>query len=161
MAGIVQVGRRLVVVMVMTAMRTISAGFRLERRFRFADRAAQAPGHVGQHVIGLEAQLAAVFVWQDLHRHVPVAEMVGGAGEEQRAVGDGLDELFRRGEDFDDGAAIFSRQPVATMQVIAAFEEDAGFGAGSERDFEAAALAVVVGEGDGVGGGGLGALGKD
>ncbi len=160
MAGVVQVGRRLVIAMMaMTAMRTIGAGFRLERRFGFADRAAQAAHHLGQHMVGLEAQLAAVLGRQNLHRHVAVAEVVGGTGEEQRAVGDGLDQLFRRGEDFDDGAAVFGRQLVAAVQVVAAFEEDAGFGAGGERYLEAAALAFVVGERDRVGGGVLGCVG--
>lgn len=35
------------------------------------------------------------------------------------------------------------------MQVIAAFEKDAGFLARCEGDFQAAAFALVVGEGDG------------
>ena len=103
--GLCRSGARLVIaIMVMPAMRTVGARFRLERRFGFADRAAQAAHHLGQHVVGLEAQLAAVLGRQDLHRHVAVAEVVGGTGEEQRAVGDGLDQFFRRGEDFDDGA---------------------------------------------------------
>ena len=112
-------------------------------------------------MVGLEAQLAAVIGRQDLHRHMAVAEVVGRAGEEQRAVGDGLDQLFRRGEDFDNGRAIFGRQLVAAVQVVAAFEEDAGFGAGSERHLQATALAFVVGQRHRVGGGGIGALVED
>jgi hypothetical protein len=45
--------------------------------------------------------------------------VVGGAGEEQRAVGDGLDELLGGGDDLDDGAAVLG-QPVAALQVFAA-----------------------------------------
>ena len=103
-------------------------------------------------------QLAAVVGRQDLHRHVAVAEVVGSAGEEQRAVSDGFDQLFRGGEDFDDGRAILGGEPVAAMQMVAAFEENAGFGTGGQRDLEAAALAFIVGERHRVGGGGAGAL---
>ncbi len=66
-----------------------------------------------------------------------------------------------RGADFDDGRAVFGDQLVATVQVIAAFEEDAGFSAGSERYFQAAALTLVVGQRHRVGGGGAGALVED
>ena len=83
---------------------------------------------------------------------MPVAKVVGGTGEELRAVGDCLDELFLRGEDFDNGRAVFGHQFVAAAQVVATLEEDAGLGAGSERYLEAAALSFVVGEGDRVGG---------
>ena len=77
-----------------------------------------------------------------------VAEVVGGAGEKQRAVGAGFDQLFRRGEDFDDGRTLLGDQSVAAVQVVAALKEDAGFETGGECDLEAAALALVVGEGD-------------
>ena len=108
-AGVVQAGVLLVVVvaMVMTAVRSricsICTRFRLERRFDFGDRATDSLDHLGQYVIGLEAEHAAVVGRQDLHRYVAVAEMVRGAGEEQWRVGGGFDQLLRRGEDFDDG----------------------------------------------------------
>lgn len=41
------------------------------------------------------------------------------------------------------------------MQVVAAFEKDAGFLARCKSDFQAAALAFVVGKGDRVGGEGV------
>ena len=121
----------------------------------------QATHHGGEDVVGLEAQLAAVGSGQNLHRHMAVAEVVGGAGEEQRAVGDGLDQPFRRGEDFDNGRTVFRRQLVAAVQVVAALKKNAGFGAGSQLDLEAAALAFVVGERHRVGGGLLRALVED
>ena len=158
MAGVVQAGVLLVVVvaMVMTAVRSricsICTRFRLERRFDFGDRATDSLDHLGQYVIGLEAQRAAVGCRQDLHRHVAVAEVVGRSGEKERRVGGGFDELLRRGEDFDDGGAVLGQQPVIAVQVVAAFEKDAGFLARCKSDFQAAALALVVGECDGVGG---------
>ena len=163
-AGVVQgrvFGIVIVAMMVMADVRAMRAGFRLERRFGLADGAAQPLHHLGQHVIGLETQLAAVFGRHDLHRHMAVAEVVGGAGEEQRAGGDGFDQFFRCGEDLDDGRAVFGDQLVAAVQVVAAFEKDAGFGARSQRHLEAAALAFVVGQRDRVGGGLLGALVED
>lgn len=109
-AGIVQPGMLFAVMIViviaavvMAAMCAVGSGFGLERRFDFGDRAADSLDHFSEHVVGLKAQRAAVGCRQDLHRHVAVAEMVGGAGKEQRGVGVRLDQLFRRGEDFDDG----------------------------------------------------------
>ena len=125
MAGVVQVGRWLLVVamMAMTAVRAIGTGLWLEGSFGFADAATQAFDHFSQHMVGLETQLATVFGRQNLHRDMPVAEVVGGAGEEQRAVGDGLDQPFRRGKDFDDGAAVFGRQFFAAVQMVAALKK--------------------------------------
>lgn len=45
-AGVVQVGW-LIIAMMMAAVRTISAGLRLERGFGFADRATQPAYHLG------------------------------------------------------------------------------------------------------------------
>jgi hypothetical protein len=114
-AGIVQVGG--IVVVVMPA--AVGAGLGLEGCLDLGDATTEALDHVGQHVVGLEAQPAAGLGGQDLHRHVAVAQVVGGAGEEQRAVGDGLDELLGGGDDLDDGAAVVGNQPVATLQVLA------------------------------------------
>ena len=90
-----------------------------------------------------------------------VAEVIGSAGEEQWAIGDSLDELFRGGEDFDDGRAIFGNELVAAVQVVAALEKDAGFGAGRQRHPEAAALAFVVSQCHRVGGRCCGAFVED
>ena len=82
-AWVVQVEGMIVIVtmMVMTAVRPVGTRFGLERRFGFADRAAEALCHLGQHMVGLEAQPAAVFSRQNLHRHMPVTKVVGGTGE--------------------------------------------------------------------------------
>lgn len=84
---------------------------------------------------------------------IPVPPPGGGGG--------GLDQLFGGGEDFDDSACVLRQQPVATVQVVAASEEDPRFLAGSEHDFQAAALALVVGQGDRIGSRCLGALIED
>jgi hypothetical protein len=57
-AGVVQVGG--IVVVVMAA--AVGAGFGLEGRLDLGDGTAQALDHVGQHVVGLEAQPAAASV---------------------------------------------------------------------------------------------------
>ena len=73
-------------------------------------------------------------------------------GDERGVAGDGLDQFFRRGQDFDHRATILGRQSVAAVQIGAAFEENSGLATGGQGDLEAAALAFVIGEGDGVGG---------
>jgi hypothetical protein len=163
-AGVVQPGVVGVVVFIaamMSAVTTVCPRFRLERRFAFADGAAETARHFGQNVVGLKAQSATAPLGQDLHRHMPVAEVVGGAGKEERRVGDDFNQFFRRGEDFDDGIAFFGQQSVAVVQVVAAFEEDAGIPPRGQSDFQAAAFAFVVDEGDGVGGWALGAAVED
>ena len=110
-AGVVQAGMLLVmvvaVVVMMPAMRTrmcpIRTRFRLEGRFDFGDRATDSLDHLGQYVIGLETERAAVGCRQDLHRHVAVAKVVGRSCEEQGCIGGGFDQFLRRGQDFDDG----------------------------------------------------------
>ena len=108
---VIRCGTLVVAMMVMStvmmpAVGAVSTGLRLKRRDRFADATTESLGHVCQYVVGLEAQDATVRVRHDLHRHVPVAKMVSGAGEEQRRIGDGFDQFLRRSEDFDDGTVI-------------------------------------------------------
>ena len=52
--GVVQVGAAIIVTVVVMAA-AVGAGLRLEGGFDFANRAAQALNHLGQHVVGLEA----------------------------------------------------------------------------------------------------------
>ena len=113
-AGVVGVGR----FVAMRVLPAVGAGFRLERGFGFDHRATKTAHHFRQHVVGLEAQAATAGFGDDLHRHVAVAEMVGGAGEELGIAGDGLDQFFRRGQDFDHRATILGRQSVAERRQL-------------------------------------------
>ena len=53
---------------------------------------------------------------------------------------------------FNDGAAVFGRQSVAALQVVAAFEKDPRLATGRQGHLETATFALVVSEGDGIGG---------
>ena len=64
-----------------------------------------------------------------------------GTNLQSWAVGNGFDELLRRRKDFHHGEAVFGDQAVATHQMLAPFEEDAGFLAGGQFDAQAAAFA--------------------
>ena len=90
MAGVVQVRQRIVVMM--TGVYAVGARLRLERRLGLGDGASEATCHLGQHVVGLEAQTAAAGLGNDLHRYVAIAQVVGGAREEQGCAGNGLDQ---------------------------------------------------------------------
>ena len=79
--------------------------------------------------------------------------MIGGTGKEQRRVGCSLDQFLWRGDDLDDCRSFFGQQSIATVQMIAAFEEDAGFASRCKGHLQSAALAFVVDEGDRVGSG--------
>ena len=108
---------------------TVSASFRLKRRLALADGTAEATPHFSQNVVSLEAQFAAVYSRQYLHRDVTVAKVVGSTGKEQRAGGDGFDQFLRRGANFDDGTVFFSLQFAAILQIVAAFEKNASLNA--------------------------------
>ena len=134
-----------IVVMVVATMRAISPRLGLERCFDFADDAAQPFDHLGQHVIALEAQDATAVRGQNLYRHMAIPQVIGRTGKQQGRIGDDLDQLFGRCDDFDHRSAILRKQPIAPMQVIAALQENTGLGARGERHLETAAFAFVVG----------------
>lgn len=88
--------------------RAVGATFGIEGRLDLADRATEAEQHFGQHMIRLEAQE----VLAKLHRHMPIAEMVGGTAELQTIAGVDFEQRFRGGLDFD-------HPPVAGKQTVA------------------------------------------
>ena len=53
----------------------VGAGLGLERRFHRGGRRAQPAQHVLEHMVGGDAQKPIA----DLHRHVAVAQVIGGA----------------------------------------------------------------------------------
>ena len=158
-AGIVQggvFGFVIIAMMVMAAVCSISARFRLERRFGFADRAAQAPspfrrarGRSGSAVCRRSRWAESAPAHGGCRGGRRRGRRVAGCRRRPRSAFPARRGSRRRHEPSS------ASQFVAAVQVVAAFEEDAGLGAGSQRDFQAAALAFVVGERHRVGGGGV------
>jgi hypothetical protein len=97
-------------------MRAVSAALGIEWRFDLADVATETDQHLGEDVIGLKAQKALA----ELHRHVPVAEMIGGTDQLE---GSSRHELraapFRRRLDFDH-TAVAGQQAVAMRSTVPA-----------------------------------------
>ena len=78
--------RMSVVMVTVTGMRcvfAICAVFRFKRFIHGDDRNVHVAQHVGQHMVGFDFQMVGL----QLDRHMPVAQVVGGAGQiEQAAV---------------------------------------------------------------------------
>ena len=68
----------------MMVLPAVGAGLRFEGGCRFADGTPQATHHFCQNVVGMETQAAATRLCNDLHCDMPVSQVVGSAGEEQR-----------------------------------------------------------------------------
>ena len=98
-----------VMVMMVTAVCAIGTRFRLERRFDFADDAAQTLDHLGQHVIALKAQDTAAVRGQNLHRDVAIPQVISRTRKQQGRTCNDLDQLFGRSDDFDHRSAILRK----------------------------------------------------
>jgi len=82
------------------AVATVGAALGLEGRIDLADRQAQAPRHLTQHVIPAKAQEAAGIVHPHLHGDVAVAQLIGGLGQQNGIVGPGFHDRSRGGAAF-------------------------------------------------------------
>jgi hypothetical protein len=91
--------------------RYVGAAFRIERRLDLDDAGAEPARHVFDHVISADAQA----LLQQFGRQVTIAQMPGDARQRRRVRAANLQELFGRGDDFDD-PAVFQRQAVAGAQ---------------------------------------------
>ena len=93
-------------------------------------------------MVGLYLQI----VWPQLNRHMPVAQMVGGAGQvKRRAVcgaGSDAQHALRRSLHADQGA-VFGHQHIAAAHHAAARQKYAHAAAQGVCGFEAAFLAQV------------------
>ncbi len=79
----------------------VSAGFGIEGRFDLHDMAAQGADHLGDYVIGPDADVCA----HELHWQMPVAEVPGDADEFGRAVRMDVEQGLGLSDDPDDAAA--------------------------------------------------------
>jgi hypothetical protein len=119
----------------------IGPGLRVERRAHFADRRTQQFQHLAQHRVAFQEQRIA----GDLHRHVPVAEVIGGDNERapRRCA---YRVQFLDCGDHPDRAAITGQQHVAIAQHGAARQEETGFLAIVQAHQQAAAPAQFEGQ---------------
>ena len=124
----------------------IGPAFWVERRLDGVRVPAELVHHVGDHVVGADADA----VVQQLHRQVAVAEMPGDAHQLSRAVSVDFEQRFGFRDDADD-AAVVELQAVAVAETdgLGEVEEDVFAGLGGEGD-PAPVTAVEVDE-DGVG----------
>ena len=79
----------------------------IEGRLNVAHRATEAFQHFGQHMVGLEAQETLA----ELHRHVPVAEVVSRTAEQQGVAAAYFEQHFQV-----TGAAGFAERPLLTFR---------------------------------------------
>ncbi len=105
------------------------------------DARAQALEHLLEHVVGREPQPPIAY----LHRHVAVAEMVGGAGERLGRIARDVQERLGRRHDLDH-AAVGGDDEVPAAKHRAARERHGDLLAGLEPRELPALLPPVEGE---------------
>jgi hypothetical protein len=115
----------LVIVVPVTA--AISAGLRLERCLHGLKRRAQPLQHLLEHMVGCDAQEAI----SDLHRDMPVAQMVGRPGDVLWGLAGDVKHLLGLRHDFDY-TAIACNDKVAAAQDVAARQHQRDLLAGSQ-----------------------------
>ncbi len=115
---------------------------RLERRLDGLHRGAELFEHGFQHVVVEQAQPAVA----DLQGDVTVAQVVGGAGQFQRAGAGDVEQTFGAGDD-PHQATVAGLQAVAVGQRrLAALEEQADLLAARREAAQAALAARLVGQ---------------
>ena len=128
----------------------VGAAFGFEGFADLGHRHVHGAQHVGQHMVGLDFQVVRL----QLDRHMPVAQVVGGAHQVKGAavLGAGGDAQhgLRRGFDTDE-RAVFGHQHIATAHHVAAWQKHAQGTSGTVGGVKAAFLAGVPVQGDGVG----------
>jgi len=99
----------------------IGAGFGLKRRAQGAHGCTLRTQHVREHVVGLNSQPAVA----DLYRYVPIAKMVGRAGERQCIFAARFQQVFWCCV-HDDDPPVAGFEFVSAAQQRAAFEQQGG-----------------------------------
>jgi len=110
--------RSLAAVRVMVA---IGAALGFERRDECVDLQTQPRNHLRQDVIGEEAQA----VGHQLHGDVPIAQMIGRLGDQERVAADRLEQGLLGRHDLDL-PTIFDADALAVAQQPAAFDDERG-----------------------------------
>ena len=121
----------MIMVVVMRAnvrMAAIGTGLRFKRGHHCMRVGAQSGQHVGQHVVGANAQgeMAVRLAPEDLHRGVPVTEMIGTAREFKRVMAFDLKHGLLRCHD-SHNATVVALQQVAATQHGATLEKQGDF----------------------------------
>jgi len=113
----------MVVVMMIVRLRVVSSAFGLERRVDRDHLGAERRKQLFNRRIALHPQP----LLQDLHRHMPVAEMPGEPRQRRKVGGAGLDQRFGLSDDLDQRAVIEHQRVIgAKPHVFGEIELDAG-----------------------------------
>ena len=106
---------------------------------------AQSGQHVGQHVVGANAQgeMSVRLASEDLHRGVPIAEVIGTACEFERVMAFHLEHGLIRCHDPHD-ATVVALQQVAAAQHGATLEKQGDLFAAGQRGAQAGLLAQFI-----------------
>ena len=130
----------LVVVGMMVAVAAgIGARLGVERRLHLPHMRAQAAHHVGDHVVGADADVVA----KQLHRQVPVAQMPRHTHQPGGVVRVYVQQRLGPGQDLHDAAAV-QKQAVAVAQADSHREINVGFGASGDPEGERAARFIAT-----------------
>jgi hypothetical protein len=143
MIVIVVIMAMMIVAMIMPVDRRggdIGAAFRIERRLDLQNAGAETAGHVFDDVIAADAQA----LLQQFGRQVTIAQMPGDARQRRRVGAANLQELFGRGDYFDN-APVFQRQAVAGAQHdrLRQIEQKGEAAHADHRDPPAVAIVIV------------------
>jgi hypothetical protein len=111
--------------MVMLVPAGIRPRLRVERRFDRVRMAAERVHHIGDHVVGADADAVA----EQLDRQMPVAEVPGDSHQLRRAVGVDFKERFRLRDHADD-PAVLQLEAIAVAQANGVREVDQDLAAG-------------------------------
>ena len=130
----------LVVIMAMRPA-AIGAGLGLERPLQHLDRCAQPSEHIFQHMIRGNAQEPLA----DLHRDMPIAQVIGGLRQALRRNEGDMQNLLGFGDHFDH-APITRHDQVAAAQDLAARQHQSDLFAGGQPGAQAAFLARIEGQ---------------
>ena len=113
----------MVVVMMIVRLRVVSSAFGLERRVDRDHLGAERRKQLFNRRIALHPQP----LLQDLHRHMPVAEMPGEPRQRRKVGGAGLDQRLGLSDDLDQRAVIEHQRVIgAKPHVFGEIELDAG-----------------------------------
>lgn len=95
----------------MATVTPIGAALRFEWRFAFSDVQTQTTHHLAQHMVACKARQAGL----QFHCHMAVAQMVGGAGQQQSVVATHFHHSFGRCHHLDDATVVGDKMVAGTQ----------------------------------------------
>jgi hypothetical protein len=123
---------------VMAVAAAVRSRFGLEGRIHRRDARTEPAQHLLEHVVGGNAQMTGA----DFDRYVPVAQVVGRAGQRLGRRAGHVQHLLGFGDHFDD-AAVARHNQVAAAQYFTARQAQRDFFAGSELRAQTGFLAGI------------------